>query len=581
MQVDNTEGNSRTASQWTFDENSGKTTGKAHIEWLQAGRKGRSAKEEKSAEERATQPVKPDAESQPQRQRSTRMRPFPTDDFKIVFRPQPGLDLSKRTLIEVTHAIGRSSGLAQQDFYDHVRVQVQKVENVIIASTASTERASKLQSINAIQLGGVIYQVNPHIRHPDDVCRGVIYGLEPGTSPTEIVAGLRVDPRYHVLGARMLGSSTAAVITFDGQHVPFYVTYLSGDYRCKPYRKSIQYCRTCGALGHRQDICPQPKANFCYKCGHDKDTEPHDCQPMCKICGEDHETAGKECKKKLRSNPPPYQVRRHQLDNARARENHWSACTNDLPGSVITPEISRAPSFPPKFDRSRSRSKKKGRSGSRTPSRSRSVRGISYAAAVTGSDGPSSLNTTSASTISPAQTATIRALENKVQDLQRRIQQRPPAECSTLELDDSILKQTEARIMKRVEERLQAHEAKMLDLVERRLEAFEKALTAKLLASIDTTIEKVVTKIMEKVDPLTRTVSTLDAKLDGFMAQQHNFITYAYKNFVTHEQLVEQSGTKRKERKTLGDETAAEIRSTAPNDRHQAGINCQNGSSHT
>ncbi|KAH8008996.1 hypothetical protein HPB51_008567 [Rhipicephalus microplus] len=45
--------------------------------------------------------------------------------------------------------------------------------------------------------------------------------------------------------------------------------------------------------------------------------------------------------------------------------------------------------------------------------------------------------------------------------------------------------------MKRVEERLQAHEAKMLDLIERRLEAFEEALTAKLLASIDITIEKV------------------------------------------------------------------------------------------
>ncbi|KAH8022540.1 hypothetical protein HPB51_025103 [Rhipicephalus microplus] len=30
--------------------------------------------------------------------------------------------------------------------------------------------------------------------------------------------------------------------------------------------------------GHRQDICPQLKANFCYECGHDKDTEPHDCQ---------------------------------------------------------------------------------------------------------------------------------------------------------------------------------------------------------------------------------------------------------------------------------------------------------------
>ncbi|KAL1426166.1 hypothetical protein MTO96_018427 [Rhipicephalus appendiculatus] len=135
--------------------------------------------------------------------------------------------------------------------------------------------------------------------------------------------------------------------------------------------------------------------------------------------------------------------------------------------------------------------------------------------------------------------------------------------------------------MKRVEERLQAHEAKMLDLVERRLEAFEEALTAKLLASIDRTTEKVVTKIMEKVEPLTRTVSTLEAKLDGFIAQQHNFITYAYKNFVTHDQLAEQSGTKRKERKTAGDESAAEIRSTAPNDQHQAEINCHHGGSYT
>ncbi|XP_049519403.1 uncharacterized protein LOC125943898 [Dermacentor silvarum] len=108
----------------------------------------------------------------------------------------------------------------------------------------------------------------------------------------------------------MLGSSAAAVITFDGQHVPYYVTYQSGDYRCKPYRKSVQYCRTCGGIRHRQDICPQPRATFCYTCRRDGVTEEHDCHLKCKICGGDHETAGKECKKKLRKNPPPYQLRR-------------------------------------------------------------------------------------------------------------------------------------------------------------------------------------------------------------------------------------------------------------------------------
>ncbi|KAH6935583.1 hypothetical protein HPB50_006879 [Hyalomma asiaticum] len=93
----------------------------------------------------------------------------------------------------------------------------------------------------ACKLGGTIFKVNAHVRHPDDVCRGVIYGLLPGTSSAEIVAGLRVDPRYTVLGARMLGQSSTAVITFDGPHVPYYITYQSGDYHCKPYHNCDEF----------------------------------------------------------------------------------------------------------------------------------------------------------------------------------------------------------------------------------------------------------------------------------------------------------------------------------------------------
>ncbi|KAH6941317.1 hypothetical protein HPB50_016247 [Hyalomma asiaticum] len=148
-----------------------------------------------------------------------------------------------------------------------------KIENIIVASTADTERATRLKNITTIELGGTIFNVNAHVRHPDDVCGGVIYGLLPVNSSAAIVSGLRVNPRYTVFGARMIGRSSTAVITFDGPHVPYYITYQSGDYRCKP----------------------------------------------------------KECKKKLRPSPPPYQVRQQQLIKAKARECPWNPSCDEFP----------------------------------------------------------------------------------------------------------------------------------------------------------------------------------------------------------------------------------------------------------
>lgn len=118
---------------------------------------------------------KPVPMQKPSKQRNLKMPPFSTDDLKIVYRPQAGLDLSKWSLTSITHATGRSSSLTQQDFYDNAGVEVQSIENIIIASTTDTERATKLRNLATIELGGTIFSVNPYVRHPDDVCRGVIY----------------------------------------------------------------------------------------------------------------------------------------------------------------------------------------------------------------------------------------------------------------------------------------------------------------------------------------------------------------------------------------------------------------------
>ncbi|KAH7932190.1 hypothetical protein HPB52_024835 [Rhipicephalus sanguineus] len=171
-----------------------------------------------------------------QQQRRPKIPALPLDDFKIVYSPQAGLKLAKWNIVTSIHASGRASGLSQRDFNDKVRVQVQRAEYLISVSTAAKEDAKKLVSIKRIQLGGNFYNVNCNVRTPDDVSRGVINGLIPGTSTAELMAGIRAPARYTVLHARMLNQSIPAVVFFEGPHVPYYIIFQSIDFRCRPYR---------------------------------------------------------------------------------------------------------------------------------------------------------------------------------------------------------------------------------------------------------------------------------------------------------------------------------------------------------
>ncbi|KAH9384806.1 hypothetical protein HPB48_026823 [Haemaphysalis longicornis] len=257
----------------------------------------------------AAQPTSQHSAPETAQQKRSRMPPLPVDDTKIIYRPQAGLQLSKWSLAEITNAIGRASKIMQKEFYDNVRIQVQRIENLVIASTPRKDLAFDfLGEISSIQLGRDIFTVRAHVKTPEWISRGVISGVPPNTSPGELMDGLRVPERYTVVAARMLGKSSAAVIYFNGPHVPFNVTYQSGDYRCRPYRKTVQHCRSCGELGHRQDICPHPGQNFCHKCGQTNQLpHDHECRPYCKICKQPHE-AGTDCRQKLKPGPPPPQA---------------------------------------------------------------------------------------------------------------------------------------------------------------------------------------------------------------------------------------------------------------------------------
>ncbi|KAH9367559.1 hypothetical protein HPB48_002851 [Haemaphysalis longicornis] len=243
-----------------------------------------------------------------QRPRKYILPKLPEDEYKIVYRPHTGLKVSAWPDKSIAQGLAVAGGFHIKDFYAHVTVQTQWTQNLIVASTADEDYAMKLSAITHLQLGAAQYELSPYLTPLPGTVRGVIHGIEAGTTEEDL-ADLISTTGPRILHARMLGRSTSALITFDGPHVPFYVKFGSTYTRCRPYRRSVQFCSACGELGHRQDVCPNPEKNVCKLCGDENPQPNHSCQPKCKLCDLPHETAGKDCKKRLRPSPPPLHIR--------------------------------------------------------------------------------------------------------------------------------------------------------------------------------------------------------------------------------------------------------------------------------
>lgn len=319
-----------------FDENSGRTITRPGP-WVQVLRERSSAKRQQQAVDINTTHQNPPStpNTHPQvSEESTGARPantphpssvnagkyptqrprkyilpkLPEDEYKIVYRPRTGLKVSAWPDKCIAQGLAVASGLPIKDFYAHVIIQTQWSQNLIVASTADEDYAIKLSAITHLQLGAAQYELCPYLKPLPGTVRGVIHGIEAGTTEEDL-ADLISTTGPTILHARMLGRSTSALITFDGPHVPFYVKFGSTYTRCRPYRRSVQFCSACGDLGHRQDVCPHPEKNTCKLCGEENPQPGHSCQPKCKLCDLPHETAGKECKKRLRPSPPPLHIR--------------------------------------------------------------------------------------------------------------------------------------------------------------------------------------------------------------------------------------------------------------------------------
>ncbi|KAH7931728.1 hypothetical protein HPB51_029756 [Rhipicephalus microplus] len=156
-------------------------------------------------------------------------------------------------------------------------------------------RPNALLKVQELSLGQCTYPVSAYLAAPDDSCKGIVPGLEPGTTSHSLVEELQAT-RIQILQARMMGQTNIAVITFEGLHVPRFVRFLGAElcFYLPPYPR-MQVCKTCLELRPRAYRCPTPDVTVCEQCGVDNPKPSHPCSLRCKFCEGDHATTDPQC----------------------------------------------------------------------------------------------------------------------------------------------------------------------------------------------------------------------------------------------------------------------------------------------
>lgn len=94
----------------------------------------------------------------PRRKLSPRL---PEDEYKVVFRPRTGLNVSKWTSKVISESIAKDIRILIKEYYAHVTIQTQRNQNLVIASTALEERVDKLLNVTQIELENAAYELFP------------------------------------------------------------------------------------------------------------------------------------------------------------------------------------------------------------------------------------------------------------------------------------------------------------------------------------------------------------------------------------------------------------------------------------
>ncbi|KAK8771217.1 hypothetical protein V5799_025536 [Amblyomma americanum] len=135
-----------------------------------------------------------------------------------------------------------------------LRVCIHQGSN-IITSNSDLDTANEVRQIDSLMLASKASAVAAYVATAETVSKDVIHGLNPNTSETELMDGLRTPfPGVEVLRVRMLCATRTAVLTINTRNAPRSVTYCGGEVPSYPFKPTKQVCEVCHQVGHRSDV---------------------------------------------------------------------------------------------------------------------------------------------------------------------------------------------------------------------------------------------------------------------------------------------------------------------------------------
>ncbi|KAH7967740.1 hypothetical protein HPB52_002093 [Rhipicephalus sanguineus] len=212
-----------------------------------------------------------------------RLPPLPFRDEKVVLRPLGSLRLDQWPRPTLATALWAAAGVSPSDRKNLI-LRTRPQHNLAVISTPSSHVADALLQVQELSLGQRTYPVSSYLAAPDDSCKGIVPGLEPGTTSHTLVEEMQATG-IQILQARMMGQTNIALVTFEGLREQSYAA-TAPDSRSAKRASNWDF--------------PTPHLAICEQCGIDNPMPSHPCSPRCKSCGGDHATTDPKCPRRQR-----------------------------------------------------------------------------------------------------------------------------------------------------------------------------------------------------------------------------------------------------------------------------------------
>ncbi|KAL1427718.1 hypothetical protein MTO96_017154 [Rhipicephalus appendiculatus] len=237
---------------------------------------------------------------------------IPDGAEKIVMRPRGGLvRLQKYASAYLADVILSAAGVSPDSAGEDV-ITMNSKQHTILVATVSAERKRTYADLKLLVFEGEKVELTTYVAMPEDCGKGVVHEVPLTFSDAEILKRLQTYGNPPVLGVRRLGKTSRTVlILFEDKEVPRSVRLTPVARRCVLYRKKYEVCITCGRLGHRDNVCPDPAKVKCRGCGMEQPPQDHSCEPKCQLCGKAHPLGDEKCKELYRV---PYEMKKKQWE---------------------------------------------------------------------------------------------------------------------------------------------------------------------------------------------------------------------------------------------------------------------------